>query len=166
MLAGKSRGIQLIESTVPADEMIRIPDIEESSFDFMPPNSLPVVGRVAAGSPILASENVEMHYQVDPDMFRPRADYLLRVQGTSMQDVGILSNDLLAVKQTTDISNGQIVVARIDDEVTVKRFRRIDAYEVHLLPENLDFEPIIVRLDQQQLVIEGRAVGVLRNMMW
>src|ERR1041385_3143109 len=123
---------------------------------------LPVVGRVAAGAPILAEENVERHYQVDPNLFTPRADYLLRVRGMSMRDAGILEGDLLAVHRTADARTGQIVVARLGVEVTVKRFRR-RGHAVQLLPENPDFEPIEVDLRSQPLVIEGIAVGVIRN---
>ena len=124
--------------------------------------TLPLIGRVAAGHPILAAEHVEAHYRVDPDLFAPRADYLLRVRGASMRDAGILDGDLLAVHRSPDIRNGQIVVARLDDEVTVKRFRQ-RAGKVWLLPENPDFEPIIVDLSRQHLVIEGVGVGVIRN---
>jgi len=125
---------------------------------------LPVVGRVAAGSPILALEHIEEHYRLDPGLFRPRADYLLRVRGESMRDAGILDGDLLAVHQTPEAENGQIVVARLDEEVTVKRLRRPGhwRYRLHLLAENPDFEPIQVDLRVQSLVIEGIGVGVLR----
>jgi repressor LexA len=142
---GASRGIRLLEA---ADDEL----------------SLPVVGRVAAGSPILAEEHIEEHHRVDPALFRPRADYLLRVRGTSMRDAGIFDGDLLAVHRTQEAENGQIVVARLDDEVTVKRFRR-HAHWVHrvqLLPENPAFQPISVDLREQSLVIEGLGVGVLR----
>jgi repressor LexA len=123
---------------------------------------VPVVGQVAAGSPILALENVERHYQFDPAMFSPRADYLLKVRGLSMKDVGILDGDLLAVHRSAEAKGGQIVVARIGEEVTVKRFRK-RGNTVQLLPENPDFEPIEVDLTRQELVIEGIAVGVIRN---
>src|SRR5215813_3864155 len=123
---------------------------------------LPVVGRVAAGSPILAEENVQGRYQVDPNLFTPRADYLLRVRGMSMRDAGILEGDLLAVHRTQEARTGQVVVARLADEVTVKRFRR-RGHAVQLLPENPDFEPIEVDLRNEPLVIEGIAVGVIRN---
>ena len=122
---------------------------------------LPLIGRVAAGSPILAQENIEDEYRVDPSLFPRKPDYLLRVQGTSMQDAGILDGDLLAVHRTPEARNGQIVVARVDDEVTVKRFRRRGS-QVQLLPENPDFEPIEVDLRRQELVIEGLGVGVIR----
>lgn len=125
---------------------------------------LPLVGRVAAGSPILAQENIEHEYRVDPALFSPRPHYLLRVAGMSMRDAGILDHDLLAVHSTPEANNGQIVVARIEDEVTVKRFRR-DGHRVTLLPENPDFEPIEVDLRHQELTIEGLGVGVIRNQL-
>jgi repressor LexA len=123
---------------------------------------LPVVGRVAAGSPMLAEEHVQGRYQVDPNLFTPRADYLLRVRGMSMRDAGILEGDLLAVHRAQEARTGQIVVARLADEVTVKRFRR-RGHQVQLVPENPDFEPIEVDLRSEALVIEGIAVGVIRN---
>jgi repressor LexA len=123
---------------------------------------LPIVGRVAAGSPILAEENVQSRVQVDPNLFTPRADYLLRVRGLSMRDAGILEGDLLAVHRTSDARSGQMVVARLGEEVTVKRFRR-RGHLVQLLPENPDFETIEVDLRREPLAIEGIAVGVLRN---
>jgi repressor LexA len=123
---------------------------------------LPVIGRVAAGSPMLAQEHVQERYQVDPNLFTPRADYLLRVRGMSMRDAGILEGDLLAVHRTQEARTGQVVVARLADEVTVKRFRR-RGHAVQLLPENPDFEPIEVDLRREQLAIEGIAVGVIRN---
>lgn len=143
LLSGSSRGIRLLDEA----------DAEAG---------LPVVGRVAAGSPILAEEHVEDHYPVDPALFHPRAHYLLRVKGMSMQDIGIMDGDLLAVHRTNQASNGQVVVARLDDEVTVKRFRQRGSI-VTLLPENEDFEPIRVDLREQDLDIEGLGVGILRN---
>lgn len=142
---GTSRGIRLLGE---ADEE----------------SSLPLVGRVAAGSPVLAAEHIEGRCRVDPALFHPRADYLLRVRGSSMRDAGILDGDLLAVHRTGEARNGQIVVARIEDEVTVKRFRRQAGWRhrVQLLAENPDFAPIEVDLRAQDLVIEGLAVGVLR----
>jgi len=122
---------------------------------------LPVIGRVAAGSPILAVENVDGRYQVDTRLFQPRADYLLRVQGMSMRDIGILDGDLLAVHRSPEARNGQIVVARLDDEVTVKRFQR-QGGKVRLLPENPEFDPIEIDLKRQELAIEGLGVGVIR----
>ena len=123
---------------------------------------LPVIGRVAAGSPILAEEHVQGRYQVDPNLFTPRADYLLRVRGMSMRDVGILEGDLLAVHKTQEARTGQIVVARLADEVTVKRLRRRGSM-VALEAENPEFAPIEVDLRRDTLVIEGIAVGVIRN---
>jgi repressor LexA len=122
---------------------------------------LPLVGRVAAGSPILAQENIDGEYRVDPSLFAYKPHYLLRVEGMSMQDAGILDGDLLAVHRTPEVRNGQIVVARIEDEVTVKRFQR-RGNQVRLLPENPDFEPIEVDLGRQSLAIEGLGVGVIR----
>ena len=123
---------------------------------------LPVIGRVAAGSPMLAEEHVQGRYQVDPNLFTPRADYLLRVRGMSMRDAGILEGDLLAVHRTQDARTGQVVVARLGDEVTVKRFRR-RGNAIQLMPENPEFEPIEVDARSEPLVIEGIAVGVIRN---
>jgi len=140
LVPGTSRGIRLVE-----DE-----------------SGLPVVGRVAAGEPILAEQHIEDHCQLDPACFQPRADYLLRVSGDSMRDIGILDGDLLAVHCTQHAENGQVVVARLDDDVTVKRFRQRGAI-VRLLPENPEYEPIRVDLREQSLVIEGLAVGVLRK---
>jgi repressor LexA len=122
---------------------------------------LPLIGRVAAGSPILAQENIEDEYRVDPTLFPQKPHYLLRVQGMSMQDAGIFDGDLLAVHRTPEARNGQIVVARVDDEVTVKRFRR-RGFRVQLIPENVDFEPLEIDLRRQELVIEGLGVGVIR----
>ena len=123
---------------------------------------LPVIGRVAAGAPILAEENVQGHYQVDPNLFTPRADYLLRVRGMSMRDAGILEGDLLAVHRTPEARSGQVVVARLADEVTVKRLRR-RGHSVQLEAENPEFAPIEVDLRRDALMIEGIAVGVIRN---
>ncbi len=125
-------------------------------------DGLPLVGRVAAGTPILAAENVEDHYRLAPDLFHPPAHYLLRVRGESMRGAGILDGDLLAVHRTPVAENGQIVVARLEDEVTVKRWRRRGNI-VHLLPENPDYEPIRVDLRRQSLAVEGIGVGVLRS---
>ncbi len=145
---GVSRGIALLP--LAADEL---PDSANTP--------LPLIGRVAAGSPILAQENIEDEYRMDPSLFPRKPHYLLRVEGMSMQDAGILDGDLLAVHRTPEARNGQIVVARVDDEVTVKRFRR-RGFRVQLIPENVDFEPIEVDLRRQELVIEGLGVGVIR----
>lgn len=123
--------------------------------------ALPLIGRVAAGSPVLAQENIENEYRVDPKLFPRKPHYLLRVTGMSMRDAGILDGDLLAVHRTPEARNGQVVVARLDDEVTVKRFRQ-DGKRVSLLPENPEFEPIEVDLARQHLAIEGLGVGVIR----
>lgn len=125
---------------------------------------LPVVGRVAAGNPILAQENIEDHVDIAAGFFRPRADFLLRVRGDSMIEAGILDGDLLAVHKTTEASNGQIVVARVDDEVTVKRLQRTrQRNKVLLLPENASYQPIEVDLTTQEFHIEGLSVGILRQ---
>ncbi|MDO8693924.1 MAG: transcriptional repressor LexA [Sheuella sp.] len=122
---------------------------------------LPLVGRVAAGFPILATENVEKELSVDPNLFTQRPDYLLKVKGLSMRDAGILDGDLLAIKKTSEARNGQIVVARIDDEVTVKRLSKHGSV-IHLLPENPDFAPIIIE-PGQNFALEGIALGLIRN---
>lgn len=145
--AGSSRGIKLRERGGP--KLSRLLE-------------LPVVGRVAAGSPVLAEEHVTARYQMDPNLFTPRADYLLRVRGLSMRDAGILDGDLLAVHRTQDAQSGQVVVARLGNEVTVKRFKR-RGHAVQLLPENPDFEPIELDLRRDELAIEGIAVGVIRS---
>ncbi len=149
ILPGTSRGIKL---NVPLDD-----EIEEIG--------LPLIGRVAAGEPILAEEHVESHYKVDPDLFRPSADFLLRVSGMSMKDIGILDGDLLAVHRTTDVHNGQVVVARVEDDVTVKRLEK-RGREVVLHAENEEFSPIKVDLASQPFNIEGIAVGIIRNAEW
>ncbi|WP_372741837.1 transcriptional repressor LexA [Neptunomonas sp.] len=135
---------------------IRLPEPESES------EGIPVVGRVAAGSPILAQEHIEEHCTISADFFHPPANYLLRVHGTSMRDIGIMDGDLLAVHQCTEARNGQIVVARIDDEVTVKRFRK-DGHMVYLIAENTEFSPIEIDLRKQELSIEGLGVGVIRQ---
>ncbi|ADJ63573.1 transcriptional repressor LexA [Herbaspirillum seropedicae] len=124
--------------------------------------SLPLIGRVAAGSPILAQEHVEKTYQVDPAMFSGKPDYLLKVRGMSMRDAGILDGDLLAVRKTDQARNGQIVVARLADEVTVKRYQKTGSV-ITLFPENPDFKPIIVKPNEEQFALEGLAVGLMRS---
>lgn len=126
------------------------------------PPGMALIGRVAAGSPILADAHVQGRYQIDPALFSPRADYLLRVHGQSMRDAGILDGDLLAVHATAEARNGQIIVARLSDEVTVKRLLR-QGNRVELLPENPDFTPIVVNTERDPLVIEGVVVGLIRN---
>jgi repressor LexA len=125
---------------------------------------LPLVGRVAAGNPILAEEHIEGHYRIDTAIFDQRPHYLLRVEGLSMRDAGILDGDLVAVHRTPEVRSGQIIVARLDDEVTVKRYRQEGAV-VWLMPENDAFEPIRVDLKQENMVIEGVVVGLVRNGM-
>jgi len=151
-----------IEITSGSSRGIRVKDAPRSSARLDRLLELPVVGRVAAGSPMLAEEHFQGRFQVDPNLFTPRADYLLRVRGMSMRDAGILEGDLLAVHKTGEARSGQIVVARLSDEVTVKRFRRRGSV-VQLEPENPDFAPIEVDLRSESLTIEGIAVGVIRN---
>lgn len=146
MLAGTSRGIRLAE-------------------EFIEETGVPLIGRVAAGEPILAQEHIEERYQIDANMFHPHADYLLRVNGESMKNIGILDGDLLAVHQTQDIHNGQVVVARVDEDVTVKRYKR-EGNVVYLIAENEEFEPIKVDLTTQHFNVEGLAVGIVRNGDW
>ena len=145
LLPGASRGIQLKDSL--REQM-----------------GLPLVGRVAAGSPILAQEHIEAHYKLDAALFNPKPHYLLRVHGMSMKNAGILDGDLVAVHRTPEVRSRQIIVARLDDEVTVKRYRQ-EGTLVWLLPENEEFEPIQVDLSKQELVIEGVVVGVIRDGM-
>ena len=147
-----------IEMTPGASRGIRIPDYEPSAAE----DGLPVIGRVAAGAPILAEQNIEDSCRINPEFFHPRADYLLRVRGMSMKNIGIFDGDLLAVHSTREARNGQVVVARLDDEVTVKRFKR-EGSHVWLIAENEEFAPIEVDLTQQDLVIEGLSVGVIRR---
>lgn len=147
MISGTSRGIRLIDH----DQEVAASESE-----------LPIIGRVAAGAPILAEQNIESSCPVRPEFFHPRADYLLQVQGMSMKDIGIMDGDLLAVHMCREARNGQVVVARLDDEVTVKRYKK-EGHTVWLLPENSDFAPIEVDLRQQELVIEGLSVGVIRR---
>jgi repressor LexA len=149
-----------LEITSGASRGIRVKDKASSRLGRL--MDLPVVGRVAAGSPMLAEEHLQGRYQVDPNLFTPRADYLLRVRGMSMRDAGILEGDLLAVHRTQEARSGQVVVARLAEEVTVKRFRR-KGHSVQLVAENPDFAPIEVDLRRDALTIEGVAVGVIRN---
>ncbi|MDC9623410.1 transcriptional repressor LexA [Xenorhabdus sp. XENO-7] len=146
IISGASRGLRLLLE-------------EEGSA------GLPLIGRVAAGEPLLAQEHIESHYKVDPALFKPNANFLLRVSGMSMKDIGIMDGDLLAVHKTQDVHNGQIIVARIEDEVTVKRFRQI-GNRIELIAENPEFEPIVVDLSEQSFTIEGLAVGIIRNGDW
>ncbi|MDR0217427.1 MAG: transcriptional repressor LexA [Enterobacteriaceae bacterium] len=148
IVAGASRGIRLL--------------LEEANNEGA---GLPLIGRVAAGEPLLAQEHIESHYKVDPQLFKPSADFLLRVRGMSMKDIGIMDGDLLAVHKTQDVHNGQVIVARIEDEVTVKRLKQT-GNRVELIAENPEFEPIVVDLREQNFTIEGLAVGVIRNGNW
>jgi repressor LexA len=148
---GTSRGIRLVG---PAAEAAPVPPAVLMM-------ALPLVGRVAAGSPILAQEHVETTFNVDPAMFSARPDYLLKVRGLSMRDVGIMDGDLLAVKKVDSAKNGQIVVARLGDDVTVKRYRKTGEL-IELLPENPDFKVIRVQPDDE-FALEGLAVGLLRT---
>ena len=155
ILPGASRGIVILPEAAEYVEECRILTTEEEAVP------LPVIGRVAAGEPIMTVENIEDHHLIDPQLFSPPANYLLKVKGMSMCNVGILDGDLLVVHSTKEARNKQIVVARVDDEVTVKRFHR-SRNKVTLFPENDDFEPIEVDLKQQDFSIEGIYVGVLR----
>jgi repressor LexA len=156
---GTSRGIRVLD--MQAGLPRRLPGQMSLPHPGILQLSLPLVGRVAAGSPILAQEHIDQTYTVDPSLFTDRPDYLLRVRGMSMRDAGILDGDMLAVKKTSEARNGQIVVARIGDEVTVKRFRR-SANLIELLPENDDFKTIRVEAGREDFALEGLAVGLLR----
>ncbi|WP_148253857.1 transcriptional repressor LexA [Aidingimonas lacisalsi] len=155
MIAGTSRGIRLTTQDHETET--------STSGDHAPAQTgLPIIGDVAAGSPILAEEHVDRYCPLPPDFFTPRADYLLRVRGLSMQDIGILEGDLLAVHRTDQVRDGQIVVARLEDDVTVKRFKQ-HGHHVQLIAENTDFAPIDIDLKTQHLEIEGIGVGVIRG---
>lgn len=164
LVGGTSRGIRLKSDTLRALHEAR--EARERQFSLPMPGiaqlSLPLVGRVAAGNPILAQEHIEQHYNVEPGLFARKPDYLLRVKGMSMRDVGIVDGDLLAVQRASEAKNGQIVVARLGDEVTVKRFKR-GRSGIELLPENPEFEPIIVRSGDESFALEGLAVGLIRS---
>ncbi|WP_133408434.1 transcriptional repressor LexA [Parashewanella tropica] len=147
IMPGTSRGIRLTQEVTEQE------------------TGLPLIGQVAAGAPILAQEHVEQHYQVDAHLFKPAADFLLRVRGDSMKDIGILEGDLLAVHKQQQANNGQVVVARLEDEVTVKRFEQ-KGNVVYLHAENEEYAPIEVDLTYEQCEIEGLAVGVIRNGEW
>jgi repressor LexA len=157
LVSGTSRGIRLKGYNLRSQQ-------DSSMFSSSPSGfSLPLVGRVAAGSPILAQEHVDQTYFVESSLFQRKPDYLLRVRGMSMRDAGIMDGDLLAVQSTRDAKNGQIVVARLGEEVTVKRFRKT-ADHIELLPENPDFKTIFVE-PGEPFEIEGLAVGLIRNTM-
>ncbi len=154
LVSGTSRGIRLKGDTLRSIHQSR-------SSNVLSQLALPLIGRVAAGSPILAQEHVDQTYHVEASMFRHKPDYLLKVRGMSMRDIGILDGDLLAVQSATDAKNGQIVVARLGDDVTVKRYRRTKNL-IELLPENPDY-PVIMVDPEESFAIEGLAVGLIRN---
>ena len=163
LVGGTSRGIRLQPAMLRALNQAR-----GKQFTLPLPSlaqlTLPLVGRVAAGSPILAQEHIDQTYVVEASMFARKPDYLLRVRGMSMRDAGIMDGDLLAVQKAKDAKNGQIVVARLGDEVTVKRFRRTKA-GIELIPENPEFKTIVVPIDDAEFALEGIAVGLIRNTM-
>jgi repressor LexA len=164
LVGGTSRGIRLRPEVLK-----KLNQMRGKQFNLPLPSlaqlTLPLVGRVAAGSPILAQEHIDQSYVVEASMFARKPDYLLRVRGMSMRDAGIMDGDLLAVQKAKDAKNGQIVVARLGDDVTVKRFRRVRNH-IELLPDNPDFEPIIIKpSDGESFEIEGLAVGLIRNTM-
>jgi repressor LexA len=167
LVGGTSRGIRLKSDTLRALNEARLNPYGRQYVLPLPSLAqltLPLVGRVAAGSPILAQEHIDQTFLVEASMFPRRPDYLLKVRGMSMRDAGILDGDLLAVQKAGEAKNGQIVVARLGDEVTVKRFRRTRA-GVELIPENPEFETIHVPSDANDFSLEGLAVGLIRNTM-
>jgi repressor LexA len=153
LTSGASRGIRL---KMMPDSDVELPHAVQIAL------SLPLVGRVAAGSPILAQEHIEASYALDPNLFEARPDYLLKVRGMSMRDAGILDGDLLAVRRAQEARNGQIVVARVGDDVTVKRWHR-RGQVIELLPENPDYQPIVLDAGSGHFSIEGIGVGLLRT---
>ncbi len=156
---GTSRGIKIRESLRQTAKQLSLPSQMIAQL------TLPLIGRVAAGSPILAMEHIEKQVPVDPSLFSQGADYLLKVKGLSMRDAGILDGDYLAVKKASEARNGDIVVARIDDEVTVKRWLKTKTskgIQIQLIAENPDFDPIIIENDGRDFSIEGLAVGLIR----
>jgi repressor LexA len=163
LVGGTSRGIRLKTETLRA-----LNESRGRQFSLPLPSlaqlTLPLVGRVAAGNPILAIENIEQTYLMEASMFPRRPDYLLKVRGMSMRDAGIMDGDLLAVQKAKDAKNGQIVVARLGDEVTVKRFRRTKT-SIELIPENPDFKTLVVPFGDVDFELEGLAVGLIRNHM-
>ena len=163
LVSGTSRGIRLRSDALRSINEVRESRIKQFSLPLqsLAQLVLPLVGRVAAGSPILAQEHIEQSYCFENSLFQKQPDYLLKVRGMSMRNVGIMDGDLLAVKQTREAKNGQIVVARLGDEVTVKRFRRTRDV-IELLPENPDFKTIVVE-PGEPFEIEGLAVGLIRN---
>src|SRR3954468_1376186 len=163
LVGGTSRGIRLKSDTLRA-----LNEARGKQFSLPLPSlsqlTLPLVGRVAAGSPILAQEHVEQTYLLEATMFPRRPDYLLKVKGMSMRDAGIIDGDLLAVQKSREAKNGQIVVARLGDEVTVKRFRRTRT-TIELIAENPDYKTIVIPFGDVDFELEGVAVGLIRNTM-
>ena len=161
LVSGTSRGIRLKSHNRAPSAAGFLDEVSEKMSQFQQSLLLPLIGRVAAGSPILAQEHIDQSYLIQSSLFDRKADYLLRVRGMSMRDAGIMDGDLLAVQSTREAKNGQIVVARLGDDVTVKRFeRKSDRIELHA--ENPDFKTIIVQNDEP-FEIEGLAVGLIRN---
>lgn len=167
LVGGTSRGIRLKSDTLRQLHEARLSQVGKQ-FSLPLPSlaqlTLPLVGRVAAGSPILAQEHIDQTFVVESSLFARKPDYLLKVRGMSMRDAGIMDGDLLAVQRTKDARNGQIVVARLGDDVTVKRLRRTKN-AIELLPENPDFQPIVVTPDEPNFELEGIAVGLIRSTM-
>lgn len=161
LMPGISRGIRVPQAPPPSTQSLASFNTK-SRADEEIANGLPLLGRIAAGSPILAEGNIEERIQVDPTLFRPHADFVLRVRGDSMKDADIQDRDLLAVHQTAQARQGQIVVARIGDEATVKYYRR-QGHVVKLEPANAAYQPVEIDLRKQELTIEGLAVGVIRT---
>ena len=161
LVGGTSRGIRLRADTL---RLVNEARGKQFTLPGLAQLSLPLVGRVAAGSPILAQEHIDQTYIVEASMFARKPDYLLKVRGMSMRDAGIMDGDLLAVQKAKEAKNGQIVVARLGDEVTVKRFKR-SRHGIELIPENPDFETIVVNPEETQFELEGLAVGLIRNNM-
>jgi repressor LexA len=161
LVGGTSRGIRLRAETL---RLVNEARGKQFTLPGLAQLALPLVGRVAAGSPILAQEHIDQTYFVEASMFARKPDYLLRVRGMSMRDAGIMDGDLLAVQKSKEAKNGQIVVARLGDEVTVKRFKR-GRHGIELIPENPDFETILVSPGETQFELEGLAVGLIRNNM-
>ena len=167
LVGGTSRGIRLKADTLRSLNEARLNQYGKQYMLPLPSLaqlSLPLVGRVAAGSPILAQEHVDQTYLMEASMFPRRPDYLLKVRGMSMRDAGIMDGDLLAVQKAKEAKTGQIVVARLGDEVTVKRLRRT-RHGIELIPENPDFQTIVVAPDDESFELEGIAVGLIRNTM-
>ncbi|MEY2659391.1 MAG: putative transcriptional regulator LexA (Repressor lexA), LexA family [Pseudomonadota bacterium] len=162
LVSGTSRGIRLQSNTLRSIHESRVKQFT-LPLQSLAQLALPLVGRVAAGSPILAQEHVDQTFYVESSLFQRQPDYLLKVRGMSMRDAGIMDGDLLAVQSTKEVKNGQIVVARLGDEVTVKRFRR-QRDVIELIPENPDFVTIVVQ-PGDPFEIEGLAVGLIRNTM-